>query len=145
MAAGCFIWGAMATCFAFTRTLTHGMIFWAFNGVGLGLLLPNAQSLIADYFSGRCLLAFPAEPSLAWPLGTAALQTESDYCLTCRLGRSVEQREGLWRVLLVWRAWWHPGCPVCDQHGPHAALGHGGMAGRFRCRCAYHRGVQDPT
>ncbi|KAL4859340.1 Zinc finger CCCH domain-containing protein 12 [Chlorella vulgaris] len=51
MAAGCFIWGAMATCFAFTRTLTHGMIFWAFNGVGLGLLLPNAQSLIADYFS----------------------------------------------------------------------------------------------
>lgn len=28
------------------------MAFWAFNGVGLGLLLPNAQSLIADYFSG---------------------------------------------------------------------------------------------
>lgn len=28
------------------------MSFWAFNGVGLGLLLPNAQSLIADYFSG---------------------------------------------------------------------------------------------
>ena len=27
------------------------MAFWAFNGVGLGLLLPNAQSLIADYFS----------------------------------------------------------------------------------------------
>lgn len=33
-----------------TRRL-QGMFFWAFNGVGLGLLLPNAQSLIADYFS----------------------------------------------------------------------------------------------
>lgn len=32
----------------------QGMAFWAFNGVGLGLLLPNAQSLIADYFSGAC-------------------------------------------------------------------------------------------
>lgn len=31
---------------------TQGMLFWAFNGLGLGLLLPNAQSLIADYFSG---------------------------------------------------------------------------------------------
>ena len=34
----------------------QGMSFWAFNGVGLGLLLPNAQSLIADYFSGGALL-----------------------------------------------------------------------------------------
>ncbi|KAL4431153.1 hypothetical protein ABPG75_006409 [Micractinium tetrahymenae] len=51
MAAGCFIWGIMATCFAFTNTVWTGMAFWAFNGVGLGLLLPNAQSLIADYFS----------------------------------------------------------------------------------------------
>ncbi|KAL4423578.1 hypothetical protein ABPG77_004618 [Micractinium sp. CCAP 211/92] len=51
MAAGCFVWGTMATCFAFTNSVATGTAFWAFNGVGLGLLLPNAQSLIADYFS----------------------------------------------------------------------------------------------
>ncbi|EFN59499.1 hypothetical protein CHLNCDRAFT_138130 [Chlorella variabilis] len=51
MAAGCFVWGVMAIGFAFTNTVATGMSFWAFNGVGLGLLLPNAQSLIADYFS----------------------------------------------------------------------------------------------
>ncbi|PSC76554.1 MFS general substrate transporter [Micractinium conductrix] len=51
MAWGCFIWGVMAICFSFTNSVRTGMAFWAFNGVGLGLLLPNAQSLIADYFS----------------------------------------------------------------------------------------------
>ena len=38
-----------------THPPTHapkGMACWAFNGLGLALLIPNAQSLIADYFSG---------------------------------------------------------------------------------------------
>ena len=34
------------------RGAAQGAAVWAFNGVGLGLLIPNAQSLIADYFSG---------------------------------------------------------------------------------------------
>lgn len=29
----------------------QGMAVWAFNGIGLALLIPNAQSLVADYFS----------------------------------------------------------------------------------------------
>lgn len=51
MAAGCFIWGIMASLFAFCNSVAQGMAIWAFNGVGLALLIPNAQSLIADYFS----------------------------------------------------------------------------------------------
>jgi MFS family permease len=30
--------------------LLQGMLFWSFNGLGLSLLVPNAQSLIADYY-----------------------------------------------------------------------------------------------
>lgn len=40
----------MAVAFAMCNSVTTGAIFWAFNGVGLALLIPNAQSLIADYF-----------------------------------------------------------------------------------------------
>jgi MFS family permease len=32
------------------NTLALGAFFWSFNGAGLALLIPNAQSLIADYF-----------------------------------------------------------------------------------------------
>ena len=27
------------------------MAAWAFNGVGLSLIIPNSQSLVADYYS----------------------------------------------------------------------------------------------
>jgi len=47
---GCFIWAAMAAAFAMTHSVATGALFWAFNGFGLALLIPNAQSLIADYF-----------------------------------------------------------------------------------------------
>lgn len=40
----------MAFLFALCNTVRSGAFFWAFNGVGLGLLIPNAQSLIADYY-----------------------------------------------------------------------------------------------
>jgi MFS family permease len=51
LAAGCFIWAAAAATFAFCNTTTSGAAVWAVNGLGLALLIPNAQSLIADYFS----------------------------------------------------------------------------------------------
>lgn len=35
------MWGCAASCHS--PSLTQGMFVWAFNGVGLGLLLPNAQ------------------------------------------------------------------------------------------------------
>lgn len=28
----------------------QGMFVWAFNGVGLALMIPSAQSLVADYY-----------------------------------------------------------------------------------------------
>lgn len=51
MSLGAFIWGTMCIVFAFTTTVRAGVSVWAWNGLGLGLLIPNAQSLIADYFS----------------------------------------------------------------------------------------------
>ncbi|KAH7618077.1 hypothetical protein Ndes2526B_g06979 [Nannochloris sp. 'desiccata'] len=47
---GCFVWATMAAAFAMTHSVATGAFFWAFNGFGLALLIPNAQSLIADYF-----------------------------------------------------------------------------------------------
>jgi MFS family permease len=47
---GCFVWASMAAGFAITHSVATGALFWAFNGFGLALLIPNAQSLIADYF-----------------------------------------------------------------------------------------------
>jgi MFS family permease len=50
LSAGCFLWATMATGFALCNSVSTGATFWAFNGVGLALLIPNAQSLIADYY-----------------------------------------------------------------------------------------------
>lgn len=47
---GCFIWAACAAAFAFSSSIAAATFFWAFNGLGLALLIPNAQSLISDYF-----------------------------------------------------------------------------------------------
>ncbi|PNH10483.1 hypothetical protein TSOC_002813 [Tetrabaena socialis] len=43
--AGCLMWGFFCTAFA------QGITAWAFNGLGLALIIPNIQSLIADYHS----------------------------------------------------------------------------------------------
>ena len=48
---GCLIWGSMSLAFSLSSSMAQGLFFWALNGVGLALLIPNAQSLIADYFS----------------------------------------------------------------------------------------------
>lgn len=50
LATGCFIWAAMAAAFSLCNSVATGALFWAFNGVGLAMLIPNAQSLIADYY-----------------------------------------------------------------------------------------------
>ena len=48
-AAGCLIWGICTLSFSFCSTLTQGYVFWAVNGLGLSLVIPTGQSLIADY------------------------------------------------------------------------------------------------
>jgi hypothetical protein len=50
IAAGCFIWGTMTMLFSFTHTWYWGAFIWAWNGVGLAFLIPNTQSLVADYY-----------------------------------------------------------------------------------------------
>ncbi|KAL4425866.1 hypothetical protein ABPG75_009882 [Micractinium tetrahymenae] len=53
IAAGAAIWGACCLCFAATRSLGQAIPFWALDGVGLALLIPAAQSLIADLHSAQ--------------------------------------------------------------------------------------------
>ena len=48
-AAGCVIWGTCTAAFSFCNTLNQGYFFWALNGLGLSLVIPTGQSLIADY------------------------------------------------------------------------------------------------
>ena len=40
----------MSAAFSLSNSVASGAFFWAFNGVGLALLIPNAQSLIAYYY-----------------------------------------------------------------------------------------------
>ncbi|KAK9868059.1 hypothetical protein WJX84_009573 [Apatococcus fuscideae] len=49
-AVGCLLWGFMTAGFSATQTVQQGYIFWAINGIGLSLVIPNGQSLTADYF-----------------------------------------------------------------------------------------------
>ncbi|KAL6780780.1 hypothetical protein ACKKBF_B11780 [Auxenochlorella protothecoides x Auxenochlorella symbiontica] len=74
MSAGAFIWGVMSIAFAFTTNVKQGIAVWAWNGLGLGLLIPNAQSLIADYFSelsrGKAFGALYLTGALGGTLGT---------------------------------------------------------------------------
>ena len=49
-AAGCLLWAATTAGFGAARTLQQGAVLWAINGVGLALVIPSGQSLIADYY-----------------------------------------------------------------------------------------------
>lgn len=49
-AAGCFVWAIMTTFFGCARTLNQGIAAWAINGLGLAMVIPCGQSLVADYY-----------------------------------------------------------------------------------------------
>ncbi|KAI3430502.1 hypothetical protein D9Q98_005097 [Chlorella vulgaris] len=49
IAIGCWLWAAMTAVFACTTSLYIAMPVCAINGVGLALVIPNVQSLTADY------------------------------------------------------------------------------------------------
>ena len=51
IAAGCFIWGVMTMFFSFATIWYWGAFLWAWNGIGLAFVIPNTQSLVADYYS----------------------------------------------------------------------------------------------
>ena len=48
-AAGCFTWAASNLAIAASSSLHATMALAAFNGLGLALVIPCSQSLIADY------------------------------------------------------------------------------------------------
>ncbi|KAK9861788.1 hypothetical protein WJX84_005582 [Apatococcus fuscideae] len=50
-AAGCFIWGAMTAAVALCTTLQQAIACCAVNGLGLALVIPSGQSLVADFYS----------------------------------------------------------------------------------------------
>lgn len=49
IALGCFLWGIMTTAIGLSTSIYQAMIWCAINGVGLALVIPCIQSLIADY------------------------------------------------------------------------------------------------
>ncbi|WIA43487.1 hypothetical protein OEZ86_009950 [Tetradesmus obliquus] len=50
VAVTCWYWALMTTLFACSSATWQGSVLWALNGLGLGVMVPNAQSLIADYY-----------------------------------------------------------------------------------------------
>lgn len=50
IAVGCWLWATMTSLFALTHSLAAAMPICAMNGVGLALVIPNVQSLTADYY-----------------------------------------------------------------------------------------------
>ena len=63
---GCLMWGICTAGFSMCRSLQEGYFFWAINGIGLSLVIPTGQSLIADYYqaSDPALLCMPIQSPL---------------------------------------------------------------------------------
>eukprot|EP01025_Chloroclados_australasicus_P021392 TRINITY_DN224_c2_g1_i2.p1 TRINITY_DN224_c2_g1~~TRINITY_DN224_c2_g1_i2.p1 ORF type:complete len:531 (+),score=44.75 TRINITY_DN224_c2_g1_i2:400-1992(+) len=50
---GCFIWGLMTLGFSMCQRVSWGMLFWGINGIGLAMVIPNYQSVTADYYPAQ--------------------------------------------------------------------------------------------
>ncbi|GAB4813864.1 hypothetical protein N2152v2_000910 [Parachlorella kessleri] len=51
---GCLLWGVMTAAIGLSMSLGQAMVSCAFNGLGLALVIPCVQSLIADYYPPDC-------------------------------------------------------------------------------------------
>ncbi|WIA08614.1 hypothetical protein OEZ85_008043 [Tetradesmus obliquus] len=73
LSTGAFIWGIMTSAMALTVTLHQAMMFAGVNGLGLALLVPCCQSLIADLYPaeqrGRAFGTLQLTASLGGMLG----------------------------------------------------------------------------
>ncbi|CAL8464837.1 g4372 [Coccomyxa elongata] len=47
---GCLLWGCMTAGFGLCSSVPQGIFFWGMNGIGLALVIPSGQSLVADYY-----------------------------------------------------------------------------------------------
>ncbi len=46
----------MTALFAAATAVWQGCVLWAVNGVGLAMVVPNCQSIVADYWYVGCML-----------------------------------------------------------------------------------------
>lgn len=53
IALGCAIWAVTAAAFGTTTSFSLGLLFWALNGVGIAAMIPNGESLVADFYSSQ--------------------------------------------------------------------------------------------
>ena len=53
MSCGCLLWGICSALFACTSSVATSLPIWAMAGAGLALIVPNSQSLIADYYNSE--------------------------------------------------------------------------------------------
>jgi MFS family permease len=53
VAAGCLLWSACAAAFAAASSTAAAMSAWVLGGVGLALIVPSCQSLLADLHAAR--------------------------------------------------------------------------------------------
>ena len=71
---GCLMWGVCTAGFSICSSLSQGYFFWAINGIGLSLVIPTGQSLIADYYHasnrGKAFGAMTLTGSLGGMLGS---------------------------------------------------------------------------
>ena len=57
--AGCLVWGVMTLGFSVSRSLREAIFFWAINGLGLSLVIPNVQVRAGDCSSPVLALLLP--------------------------------------------------------------------------------------
>lgn len=60
---GCALWTAMTALFVGAAHVWQGCLLWAVNGVGLALVVPNCQSIVADDWYQRPVVCFPHVPA----------------------------------------------------------------------------------
>ena len=88
-AAGCLLWAATTAGFGAARSLRQGLALWAINGVGLALVIPSGQSLIADYYPpaarGRAFGALYLTGALGGMVGSLYATNLGDPTEICSL------------------------------------------------------------
>ena len=89
-----FLWGIMTICMGLSKTFTQMIAFSCINGLGLALLIPCVQSLLADYYT-------PANRGRAFGLlyFTSSLGQMAGSQFSISLGRKVVAGEEGWRFV----------------------------------------------
>lgn len=80
---GCLLWGVMTGGFSLCTVLWQGMVLSAINGVGLALVIPNAQSITADYYDeldrGKAFGALYMTSALGGAIGSLYATNQGGY------------------------------------------------------------------